>query len=741
MKSGKLDFMSVLLAISPEVIRKKQEALALLAPRVQYAMPPVELLQDRFDATTWDPPFEDGVEVTLNGLFERTGHMVRNESTGIPPRLLSGREWSKEYEIVRVQTPAGMGNISYDALQSKWKPRGKSSPTSTSSKSAVSSPAEPQKIDSQVQNTFPPASTNTDPVPPSLQKAERNSSRRSIFRNHSKLFYLYDLPEKFWWRWPLATADCEKHGYLNNYHSANSGIGPVVNADNGLFLTWHFSLFSSLYNRMKRSSRRTLDPEKASMFIIPYDMALDGSVDSNSCANRRRCSHNFAYELTTLLSKSKYFTRNNGADHVLLWSLGQYHPWPYNGCDVFIRDFCALCTFTSYWMDATKVTFSCTSTLIILIAMFLLLCCSIQANNKFVSVPFPSGYHWHDGIKNLPWDLSLSSQRNLTAVYLGSTKTLNPYHTKIRRAMTAQCNASAECHWLQIGHSSVDTKISDFLSIYKRSKFCLCPPGDDPARKAVFDAIISGCIPVIFEVATLYNQYPWHIGEQTALDVSVSIPGGQVKSGKLDFMSVLLAISPEVIRKKQEALALLAPRVQYAMPPVELLQDRFDATTWDPPFEDGVEVTLNGLFERTGHMVRNESTGIPPRLISGKQWGEEYDVVRVKIPTVKINSTTLEFEGGTMSVEEEDRLSNSQKLQDKEIKESVKGAEYQRVGKDRHHKGGSGKVGKAHSKLTSIKGDLTGKRTAEKLGGRHSHENFHLGPGEEDMNKLKQNVL
>ena len=361
----------------------------------------------------------------------------------------------------------------------------------------------------------------------------------------------------------------------------------------------------------------------------------------------------------------------------------------------------------------------------------------IQANNKFISVPFPSGYHWHDGIKNLPWDLSLSSQRNLTAVYLGSTKTLNPYHTKIRRAMTAQCNASTECHWMQIGHSSIDTNIADFLSVYKRSKFCLCPPGDDPARKAVFDAIISGCIPVIFEVATLYNQYPWHIGEQTALDVSVSIPGGQVKNGKLDFMSVLLAISPEVIRKKQEALALLAPRVQYAMPPVELLQDRFDATTWDPPFEDGVEITLNGLFERTGHMVRNESTGIPHRLISGKQWGEEYDIVRVKIPTLKLNSTTLEFEDKSMSVEEADRLSNIQKLQDKEIKENVKGAEHQRAGKDRHHKGGLGKAGKSH-KFSNIKGDGVGKRTAEKVGGRHSHENFHLGPGEQDHTDLAQ---
>jgi hypothetical protein len=77
---------------------------------------------------------------------------------------------------------------------------------------------------------------------------------------------------------------------------------------------------------------------------------------------------------------------------------------------------------------------------------------STKKESRFISVPFPSGYHWWDGMKNVPWLLSPPSQRNLTAVYLGSTKTLNPTHTKIRRAMTAQCNVSSECHWVQISH-------------------------------------------------------------------------------------------------------------------------------------------------------------------------------------------------------------------------------------------------------------------------------------------------
>ena len=65
------------------------------------------------------------------------------------------------------------------------------------------------------------------------------------------------------------------------------------------------------------------------------------------------------------------------------------------------------CTFTCYWMDATK------------------------KDNKFISVPFPSAFHWWDGIKNLPWDLQLALHRNHTAVYLGSTKTLNPVRSTV----------------------------------------------------------------------------------------------------------------------------------------------------------------------------------------------------------------------------------------------------------------------------------------------------------------------
>eukprot|EP01041_Mallomonas_annulata_P008885 gene8885-18397_t len=430
------------------------------------------------------------------------------------------------------------------------------------------------------------------------------------------LYYIYDLPKEYWWRWPKNTTDCVDSGYLSHEHSELHGYGQPLIPENGLFLTWHFSLFNSLHNRLIRSRRRTMDPEKASLFIIPYDLGLDGFINADTCITRRSCSMNLVKNLEKMLSNSKYFNRYNGADHAVLWSLGHYHPWP-RSCDTFMRKFCSKCTFTCYWMDPTI------------------------PNANFISVPFPSAYHW--------WE-----------VYIGSTKTLNPAHTKIRRAMTSQCNVSKHCDWLQIGHSSIDNSIGNYLSIYKQSVFCLCPPGDDPARKAVFDIILSGCIPVIFEVATLFNQYPWHIGEKIAQDIAVNIPGGQVRAGKLKFMDYLLSISAETIRLKQIAISKIAPRLQYSMPPLHLLNNLSDNTPWDPPFADGVDVTVDGLFRRVSHAIKGEPTGIPERVLKTSEWGKSFSKAikykqtitsarkfRTCIDFAAIFELKLEFENGT----------------------------------------------------------------------------------------------
>ena len=193
-----------------------------------------------------------------------------------------------------------------------------------------------------------------------------NSVSETISGLDEKLFYMYDLDEKYWWAWPEVGTNCEKNKYINWHYGNLSGIGPPINLDDGLFLTWHFSMFSALFNRFKRSNRRTRDPEKASLFIIPYDLALDGYTDRKNCLNRNplRCSSGYVFELQQMLKHNKYFHRHKGADHVVLWSLHQYHALP-RSCDGFMMRFCEKCTFTCYWMNYTLT------------------------DNRFVSITFP----------------------------------------------------------------------------------------------------------------------------------------------------------------------------------------------------------------------------------------------------------------------------------------------------------------------------------------------------------------
>jgi xyloglucan galactosyltransferase MUR3 len=368
--------------------------------------------------------------------------------------------------------------------------------------------------------------------------------------------------------------------------------------------TWHFSLFNSLFNRLRRSRRRTMDPSTASLFIIPYDLAMDGNFRQSDCGVTRHCSKNFASTLWSYLLNQSYFQRYGGIDHVLLWSLGHYHPWPYEDCNTLLGVWCKECAVTCYWMDPT-----------------------IQ-NNHFVSVPFPSSYHWRDGIKTVPWDDSRASERNKTVVYLGGTQTLNPDHTKIRRAMAEQCQRSPDfCTWTKIAHSSTDSALKSAILVYREAVFCLCPPGDDPARKALFDIILSGCIPVIFHPSTLYNQYPWHFGETVAREISVNIPGRQVRAKTVQIMDQLRAIPSETIRRKQRAIALLAPSLQYSMPPLAFLQNASDETRWDPPFRDAVDVMLDGMAERVRRTRENISTGIPETHMTIAEWLQRYSLV------------------------------------------------------------------------------------------------------------------
>ena len=51
--------------------------------------------------------------------------------------------------------------------------------------------------------------------------------------------------------------------------------------------------------------------------------------------------------------------------------------------------------------------------------------------------------------------------------------------------------------------------IAQIGQLYASSIFCLQPPGDAVSRKGVVDALLLGCIPVLFHIGQV-KQWPWH---------------------------------------------------------------------------------------------------------------------------------------------------------------------------------------------------------------------------------------
>jgi len=148
------------------------------------------------------------------------------------------------------------------------------------------------------------------------------------------------------------------------------------------------------------------------------------------------------------------------------------------------------------------------------------------------------------------------------------------------------------------------------MRLFKRAKFCLTPPGDSVTRKSLFDALISGCVPVIFARATI-SQYVWFFSEQEIEDVAVYIPVSSVLTGQVNVMLLLSSIPDQEVLKKQKAIERIAPRLQYSVVPRRISQRiNISATVgksstysmdpvmaWEPPVMDAVDVLVERMLD------------------------------------------------------------------------------------------------------------------------------------------------
>ena len=91
--------------------------------------------------------------------------------------------------------------------------------------------------------------------------------------------------------------------------------------------------------------------------------------------------------------------------------------------------------------------------------------------------------------------------------------------------------------------------------------FCLTPPGDTASRKALFDAILFGCVPVLFYKESAY--FPWHLPRNVS-SFAVLLSPDELFEDASGMMRTLRRLPHAELAAKQAALRAMAHGVQYA---------------------------------------------------------------------------------------------------------------------------------------------------------------------------------
>ena len=135
-----------------------------------------------------------------------------------------------------------------------------------------------------------------------------------------------------------------------------------------------------------------------------------------------------------------------------------------------------------------------------------------------------------------------------------------------------------------------------------QSVFCLQPVGDLPTRKGLFDAIMFGCIPVVFHPLSASAMYTWHWSTQLWKDIAIEIPMNVMNhtrslllSDPIVYLKDLKVNEPEAIARRQKLLRRHAFELSYSL---DFYQP---GSPWpldeeDRPVRDAYEITMDALL-------------------------------------------------------------------------------------------------------------------------------------------------
>ncbi|KAG5228361.1 xyloglucan galactosyltransferase KATAMARI1 [Salix suchowensis] len=208
-----------------------------------------------------------------------------------------------------------------------------------------------------------------------------------------------------------------------------------------------------------------------------------------------------------------------------------------------------------------------------------------------IAIPHPTFFHPHSDDDIVAWQQKIiGTTRKSLVSFAGAERPNQP--ESIRSVLINQCTSTSsdKCQFLDCKSGGCNQP-ETVTELFMDSEFCLQPPGDSPTRKSVFDSLVSGCIPVLFDPFTAYYQYPWHLPEDHR-KYSVFIDQEEVRQMKVDVVGRLSGISARERDEMRRFIVYeLLPGLVYG-----------DASSRFEKFQDAFSISVNTLLERVSRM-------------------------------------------------------------------------------------------------------------------------------------------
>lgn len=218
---------------------------------------------------------------------------------------------------------------------------------------------------------------------------QASASVESIYEDvhiEPRLFYIYNWSSDITDSWPAGYS--HPRLAIEEHFKLNYGAGVAVDTEQGLYHTHQYSLFQLFYHRLLQSGRRTMDPSRASVFFIPYDLGMDGSTRrSDGALIQTNCPN--VERVMQLLEISPYFRASGGSNHFTLHSINQMMLYYANEPCLRLYQLCFNCTKLSIDTYSSDV--------------YRFIAENAFMRNKWLSIPFPSNYHISEASSKPPW--------------------------------------------------------------------------------------------------------------------------------------------------------------------------------------------------------------------------------------------------------------------------------------------------------------------------------------------------